>query len=285
MEILDKVREKLVVLGYSVNTQKTYLHYLSLFCTYFGETNIDNLSKQDIETYFYDLIQRKKLSYSAQSQYINAIKFYFEKVKNNPRAVYNLIRPKKPQRLPNVMSKNEVKKLLDVVSNIKHKVVLLLAYSSGLRLSEIINLKISDIDSNRMLIFVRAGKGRKDRTTILSNQGLKLLREYYRIFKPKIWLFESVEKGKQYSAKSVQNIMKRSLLKTGINKPYTFHTLRHSFATHLLEQGIDLRYIQELLGHKSSKTTEIYTHVSTKNLKNIISPGDILFSDKGEIKE
>ena len=136
-----------------------------------------------------------------------------------------------------------------------------------------------------MLIHIKGGKEKKDRTTILSSQSLKILREYYRSYKPRIWLFEGIKEGKQYSAKSVQNILKTNLKKAGINKPFTVHTLRHSFATHLLKQGTDLRYIQELLGHNSSKTTEIYTHVSTKNLCNIISPADTLFSDKEKINE
>jgi len=136
-----------------------------------------------------------------------------------------------------------------------------------------------------MLIHIKGGKGKKDRTTILGKTCLAVLREYYRNYRPSIWLFESKEKGKQYSAKSVQNIFRANLKKAGINKPFTVHSLRHSFATHLLEQGVDLSYIQELLGHSSSKTTEIYTHVSIKNLQNIISPADLIFSDKENINE
>lgn len=284
-EIIDETRKKLVVMGYSENTQKTYLHYLGLFYDYFNHRDLALISTNEIETFFFEMIQNNQLSYAAQSQYINAIKFYFEKVLGKPKTVYKLPRPRKPKKLPNVMSKNEIRKLFNAVSNIKHKAILHLIYSSGLRLSELLNLQIKDIDSNRMLINIKGGKGKKDRTTILSRQSLKILREYYRSYKPKIWLFESVNEGKQYSAKSVQNIMKTNLDKAGINKPFTIHTLRHSFATHLLEQGTDLRYIQELLGHNSSKTTEIYTHVSTKNIGNIVSPADTLFSDKEEINE
>lgn len=223
------------------------------------------------------MIKSKNLSYSAQSQFINAIKFYYEKTLENPKTVYNLPRPKKPKTLPKVMSRKEVFKLLSVISNIKHKAILHIIYSGGLRLGELLNLKIEDIDSDRMLIHIKGGKGKKDRTTILGNTCLLILREYYRSYKPGVWLFESIKKGKQYSAKSVQNIFKTNLKKAGISKPFTVHSLRHSFATHLLEQGVDLRYIQELLGHSSSKTTEIYTHVSTKNLQNIVTPADLIF--------
>ena len=284
-KFINEARKKLVVMGYSENTQRIYTYYLGLFFDHFKHRDVEHINPKEIENFLYDLIQKNKLSYSAQSQYINAIKFYFEKVLEKPRTVYKLSRPRKPKKLPNVMSKNEIRKLFNAVSNIKHKAILHLAYSGGLRLSELLNLKIKDIDSNRMLIHIKGGKGKKDRTTILSSQSLKILREYYRSYKPRIWLFEGIKEGKQYSAKSVQNILKANLKKAGINKPFTVHTLRHSFATHLLEQGTDLRYIQELLGHNSSKTTEIYTHVSTKNLCNIISPADTLFSDKEKINE
>jgi integrase/recombinase XerD len=283
--ILNNTKQKLIVMRYSHNTQKVYLHYLSKFCSHFKETTIDSVTSNEIESYFLNLILNKNLSYSAQSQYINAIKFYYEKVLGKPTTVYKLPRPKKPKMLPKVMSKNEVYRLLSVISNIKHKAILHIIYSGGLRLGESLNLKIENIDSDRMLIHIKGGKGKKDRTTILGKECLSILRIYYKYYKPQIWLFESIKEGKQYSAKSVQNIVKSNLKKAGINKPYTVHSLRHSFATHLLEQGIDLRYIQELLGHSSSKTTEIYTHVTTRNLQNIASPADTLFSDKEEINE
>ncbi len=277
MGYLQKAENELVLLGYSKNTIRTYSYYLSLFFKHFPDKNVPELSKENIKSYFLDFIEQKDPSYSARSQNINAIKFFYEKVLKRPKTVFDLPRPRKPRTLPKVMSRNEVFKLLSVVSNIKHKAILHIIYSGGLRLGELLNLKIVDIDSDRMLIHIRGGKGKKDRTTILGKTCLLVLREYYRSYKPSVWLFESIKKGKQYSAKSVQNIFKSNLKKAGINKPFTVHSLRHSFATHLLEQGVDLRYIQELLGHSSSKTTEIYTHVSTKNLQNIISPADYIF--------
>ena len=172
-----------------------------------------------------------------------------------------------------MLSPSEVQRILCNVANLKHRCILMTLYSGGLRRSELINLKIGDIDSERMLIRIRNSKGNKDRCTLLSENLLVLLRLYYRTYKPKTWLFEGPG-GKQYSATSVENIFRRALKKAGISKHATPHTLRHSFATHLLEQGVNLRYIQELLGHSSSRTTEIYTRVSTSKLSQIINPLD-----------
>lgn len=285
MNYLREAEKELKLRHYSQNIMRTYLHYLKLFFYNFPESKVSNVSKDEIRDFLIDCIENNNYSHSAVSQYVNSIKFLYEKVLKQPRTVYDLPRPRKPKTLPKVMSRKEVKAMLAVVSNIKHKAILHVLYSGGLRLSELLNLKIEDIHSDRMLINIRGGKGKKDRTTILGKTWLQQLREYYKIYKPQTWLFEGTEKGKQYSAKSVQNIMKANLKKAGIIKPYTVHTLRHSFATHLLEQGVDLRYIQELLEHNSSKTTEIYTHVSTRNLRNIVSPADTIFSDMEKINE
>ena len=182
--------------------------------------------------------------------------------------------PQKDKKLPVVLSKEEVKKILDASSNIKHKSILMLMYSGGLRVGEVIKLKPEDIDPNRKLIYIRVSKGRKDRYTLLSDVVLQTLREYWRKEKPKKWLFPSWNKERHITTRTVQKIFQNACRKAGIKKDVTVHSLRHSFATHLLESGIDLRYIQELLGHKSSKTTEIYTHVSRKNLSAIKNPLD-----------
>lgn len=174
------------------------------------------------------------------------------------------------------MSEEEIIKLFNHISNLKHKCILMAIYSGGLRLSEVVNLKVSDIDSKRMMVFIKGGKGRKDRYTILSKELLNCLREYYIKEKPKDWLFEGTTGG-QYSSRSVQAIMKAAVKRAGIKKHATVHTLRHSFATHMLENGTDLRYIQNLLGHNSSRTTEIYTHITTKGLEQLSSPLDKLF--------
>ena len=187
--------------------------------------------------------------------------------------IYRIDRPRREKMLPVVLSEEEVRTIIDKAKNIKHKCILMLIYSGGLRLSEVTNLKIGDVDSKRMQIMIKNAKGKKDRYTILSKKALECLREYYKLFKPKIWLFEGAGGG-QYSERSVQLIFKGLLNQTDIAKYATVHTLRHSFATHLLENGTDLRYIQELLGHSSPKTTQVYTHVSTKAIKDIISPLD-----------
>jgi integrase/recombinase XerD len=178
--------------------------------------------------------------------------------------------------LPNVLSKQEVKAILGASLNIKHRAMLSLIYSCGLRRGELLNLKPTDIDSNRGLLIIRQAKGKKDRIAPLSAKTVEMLRDYYRTAKPKKWLFEGQVPGQQYDDRSIQLVLKNSLIKAGIKKPVTLHWLRHSYATHLLEAGTDLRYIQEILGHKSSSTTQIYTHVSTRSIQNIVSPFDDL---------
>lgn len=234
-----------------------------------------HLDKQAIIKYHKSLVTEKQASLSHHNQSINAIKFYYEKVLKQPRTVYELERPRKERRLPMVLSKQEVQKILNQTMNLKHRAILSTIYSAGLRISEAVNLEIVDIDSSNQRIWVRGGKGKRDRSTLLSHYLLSLLRNYYKKHRPKRYLFEG-PKATQYSSSSIQKIFKRAKFKAGIIKPATVHTLRHSFATHLLEDGISLRHIQILLGHNSSKTTEIYTHVSQGALANISSPLDTL---------
>jgi len=193
-----------------------------------------------------------------------------------PREYYHVERPRNERKLPVVLSGEEVREILIQVKNIKHKCLLMLIYSGGLRIGEALNLKPTDIDSKRMLIHIRTSKGNKDRYVTLSKHLLDILRIYYKAYKPKKWLFEGPN-GNQYSYRSSVNIFNRAVSKAGIKKQVSLHTLRHSFATHLLEDGTDLRIIQVLLGHNSSKTTEIYTHVSGAQLQKIKSPLDNLF--------
>ncbi len=185
-------------------------------------------------------------------------------------------RPKCPKLLPNVLSKEEVKQIFDKTSNLKHKAMLSLIYACGLRCGELLKLKFEHVDTKRNLLIIKQAKGRKDRIVPLSAKILSLLIEYYKTFKPKIYLFEGQTQGVMYDERSLQLVLKTNILKANIKKPVTLHWLRHSYATHLLENGTDLRYIQELLGHSSSRTTEIYTHVSTQNLQKITSPFDYL---------
>lgn len=194
----------------------------------------------------------------------------------------DLERPKKEKKLPEILSKNEISKLLKAVKNLKHKAILYLVYSAGLRVGEVVKLKPTDIDSDRMLIHIIQGKGKKDRYTILSETALSILRQYVKVYKPEHWLFPGQHPDKHLTERSVQKVFGNARIDAKIRKNVSVHNLRHSFATHLLEGGVNLRYIQELLGHSSSKTTEIYTHVTQKNLSNIISPLDTIMMNKEE---
>jgi len=274
-QAMDLMLQKLILKNYSQNTIKTYMHMFKQFLIYIHPMPLHQVSTAHIMHYHKELVTKRNVSSSYQNQSINAIKFYIEKVLNLPKVTYDFCRPRKSKTLPKVLSLEEVARLLDHTHNIKHKTILSIIYGCGLRISESINLKVEDIDSSNMRVWVRNAKGKKDRITLLSPTLLKQLRAYYTIYKPKQWLFEGV-KGKQYSVSSIRQVFNRSKKKARVNIPATVHTLRHSFATHLLDNGTNLRYIQKLLGHSSSKTTEIYTHVSTTNLTNITSPFEML---------
>jgi integrase/recombinase XerD len=261
---------------YSDSTVKTYTEALLSFLKFYWSKPVADISNEDIIRFNNEFILENKLSSSYQNQIVNAIKLFFSKIENSKINVELVHRPKREKLLPNVLSKEEVKMILEAPQNIKHRTMLALIYSCGLRRSELLNLKPADIDSKRNLIIVRAAKGKKDRIVPLSDKILLMLRDYYKTCKPKTWLFEGQFENEQYSEKSLENVLKQAVAKTKITKPVTLHWLRHSYATHLLEAGTDLRYIQEILGHKSSKTTEIYTHVSAKSIQKIISPFDTL---------
>lgn len=261
---------------YSPNTIKTYSDGLRSFLLYYKSKDVCELTNADVLDFNNDYILTKKLSASYQNQIISAIKLYFRTIRETKIEADKLDRPKKPKTLPNVLSKEEVKIILEAHANLKHKVMLSLIYSCGLRCSELLQLRPLDIDSKRNIVLIKQAKGKKDRITPLSPKILELLRAYYQLYKPKTFLFEGKEAGTNYSAKSLQSVLKQALQKCDIKKPVTLHWLRHSYATHLLESGTDLRYIQELLGHNSSRTTEIYTHVSTKSIQQIKSPFDDL---------
>jgi len=275
-DVLKQYKDLLIQKRYSPNTERIYCHYFRDFVNYFDGVNIDHLTKEQINSYILRLIRKQQISTSQQNQRINAIKFYYEKILGGEKQYFELHRPQKEHKLPKVLSKNEVRRIIEATENLKHKCILMLLYSAGLRRSELINLKISDVDSERMVIHVTGAKGKKDRITLLSEKLLELLRHYYKGYRPKYYLFEGQAGGK-YSPTSVANILRSAAQKAGIRKQVTPHMLRHSFATHLLEQGTDLRYIQELLGHNSSKTTEIYTHVSRQAIDKIKNPMDDFF--------
>jgi len=259
--------QKLQIKRYSQHTIRTYVGCFEKFINHYGEREINSLNETDIRNYLSTLVE-KGASNSYINQAVNAIKFYFEIVLDMPNRYYEIERPIKEHKLPKVISREEALAIINNTNNLKHRCIVSLLYSAGLRRSELINLKLTDIDSKRMLIRVDGAKGNKDRFTLLSKNLLTDLREYYVNWKPKKWLFESPG-GVQYSASSVRQIIKKAAAKAGIKKDITPHMLRHSFATHLLENGTDLRNIQALLGHNSLQTTEIYTHVAAKDFHKI----------------
>lgn len=267
--------DKLTELRYSENTIKTYSSLFEELINHYPSEDIDQIDEVKIIAFCRYLVTERKVSASYQNQAINAIKFYYERVLGSKRKFYFLERPNKERTLPVVLSTEEIKQILDATENLKHKTILAIIYSAGLRISECINLKIKDIDSKRMQIRICQSKGKKDRYTLLSIKTLALLRSYFIEYKPKEYLFQSPIQEK-YSASSIQAVFRAACTKAKITKKATVHTLRHSFATHLLENGTDLRYIQSLLGHESSKTTEIYTHITTKGFDLIKSPLDNL---------
>jgi integrase/recombinase XerD len=270
---------------YRVNTIKTYSEALVSFLRFFHAKPIEEITNDDVITYNNDFILKHELSASYQNQVVNAVKLFFHKIENKKIDIDLIHRPKKYNPLPKVLAAEDVAKIINALDNIKHKCMMSLIYSAGLRRSELLNMQVSDIDSKRMQLFIKQSKGGKDRVTPLSQTVLSILREYYKAYKPKAYLFEGRD-GEGYSERSLALVLKRGCKLAGITKPVNLHMLRHSYATHLLESGTDLRYIQELLGHKSSRTTEIYTHVSQKALDKITSPLDKLsIKIKGDDKK
>ena len=272
---LDRFHQKLILKGYSPATVKSYRSQFIRFLQYFQNRNLPEVTKEEIEGFVYMLKSKYSISETRQNILINAIKFYYEHVLGKPRTYYDIQRPKKSKSLPNVLSADEVWALINAPENLKHRTILYLTYSAGLRVSEVIKTRIEDIHLDDGYIFVKAAKGKKDRKTVLSQQLIPLLQTYLDKYRPAYWLFEGQEGG-QYSSSSINKIFRRAVEKARINPWATMHTLRHSFATHLLQQGLNLRYVQSMLGHASPKTTEIYTHVMNINNKTITSPLDVI---------
>jgi integrase/recombinase XerD len=268
-EYIDLLEQK----RYSESTKSVYTSYFADFMRHFISKDLLSISKDEINEYILQLIRVNDISYSQQNQRINAIKFYYEKVMGLLKDTYNVERPRGEKKLPDVLSKEEVKAILLHTENIKHKTILAMIYSCGFRRSEIINLLITDLDSKRMLIKVRGAKGKKDRYVQMAPSLIPLLKAYFKEFKPQMYLFNGQNKL-QYSGSSIAKFLQKIAIKAGVKKRVYPHILRHSFATHHLEQGTDLRYIQEWLGHASSRTTEIYTHVSENSFRKFKNPLD-----------
>ncbi|MFZ4436699.1 MAG: site-specific tyrosine recombinase/integron integrase [Flavobacterium psychrophilum] len=276
VESIITFKRHLLSKRYSPNTITAYSEALKSFLTFCNAKAVNEITNTDVIAYNNEYILKHNLSSSYQNQIVNAIKLYFKIVKETKIEIDKIHRPKREKTLPNVLSKEEVKAILLAHSNLKHRTMLSLIYSCGLRCGELLSLQAQHIDSKRNIILIKNAKGKKDRIVPLSLKILAMLREYYQLYKPKTYLFEGQKQGEPYDARSLQLILKQAIAKAGISKAVTLHWLRHSYATHLLESGTDLRYIQELLGHSSSKTTEIYTHVSTKSIQQIKSPFDEL---------
>jgi site-specific recombinase XerD len=267
--------DTLTLKSYSPSTIKTYRNEFAQLLYIIKDKNVNELDATRLRSYFLYCINTLKLSENTLHSRMNAIKFYFEQVLKREKIFVEIPRPKKRIILPNVLAIEQIEKLFAQLGNLKHKTMLFLAYSAGLRVSEVVNLEIRDIHSARMLIHIRGAKGKKDRMVALSEGILVLLRKYYTAYTPQLWLFEG-QYGEQYSVRSLQQIFHRAKNKARIQQDVTFHSLRHSYATHLHESGTDIKLIQELLGHNDLKTTLRYTHVSNRTLANIKSPFDQL---------
>lgn len=279
-EAFDAFAEWLLLKRYSPKTRKTYLGILKIFLSNIWKS-ISGLTRDDVEGYFGAKI-KNGMSQSAQKQLTGTLKLFFFRFLERKDIVWNELYPEKWERkLPNILSKSEIRKLLDATKNLKHKAILTLIYACWLRLTECTQCKISDIDSKNMILKIEQAKWKKDRYIPLSPKLLELIRHYYREYKPRQYVFEGQSWG-QYSERSIQQIMKQSLVTSRINKRATIHTLRHSYATHMLEDGVDIRIIQEFLWHSHIRTTQIYTHISQPILRKIKSPFDSLYVENPE---
>jgi len=275
MFLLDQTINTLKLKAYANNTIELYRGEILQLMRLLKDRSLASLTPNQIKSYLLWLLQTRKCSETKVHSTLNALKFCFEQVLYKPKIFIEIPRPKKPYLLPRVIAKEKVADVIYKNTNIKHRCMLMLAYSSGIRVSEIVNLKISDIDSKRMTIFISRAKGKKDRIVALSQKLLTELRKYYKEYKPREFLFEG-QGNKQYAIRSVQEVFSKAKINAGVKSKGGIHTLRHSYATHLLEAGTDIRYIQELLGHNSINTTLKYTHVSIRTIRNIKSPLDDL---------
>ncbi|MBS1776079.1 MAG: tyrosine-type recombinase/integrase [Bacteroidetes bacterium] len=268
-----KFQNMLTLKAYSLNTCRTYSIEFAQLLYVLKNYPVQDLPKEKLQSYFLFCHNELKLSENQIHSRINAIKFYYEQVLHQPKMFFDIPRPKKPLLLPKSLNSNEVKRLFSVTENLKHRLVLQLCYGMGLRVSEIVNLKISDIDSLDMKVRIERGKGKKDRFVNLPNLVLEDLRKYYKEYLPKVYLFEG-RQGAQYSVRSAQLVFTDAMKKAKINKKIGIHGLRHSYATHLLELGTDISFIQKLLGHNDIKTTQIYAHVTDTSVAKVGSPLD-----------
>lgn len=275
-DLVDRLRRWMVFRRYSESTVRIYTEMLEIYLRFIKPDKPEDMLDDGIQRFTNGYILPRRLSFSYQNQLVNALKLFYVEILKREMEPSKFQRPRPEYQLPNVLNKSEVKRILDSIRNIKHRAMLTTIYGCGLRRAELLHLKPGDIDSKRGLLMVRQGKGRKDRVVPISERNIALLRAYYRQYKPEVWMFEGNVRGRQYDERSLQMVLKQAVRKAGIRKPVTLHWLRHSYATHLHESGVDIRYIQEILGHKDTRTTEIYTHVSSRSIQLIRSPLDDL---------
>lgn len=280
---LNALLEQLKLKAYSRSTVRTYRSEFLQLLLLLKKKPVTQLTPDELRRYFIYCFEKLELTENTLHSRINAIKFYFEQVLRREKFFWEIPRPKRPVQLPKLLNAEELERLFNALPNKKHKAMLFTAYSAGLRVSEVVNLKIAHVDSGRMQLFVERAKGKKDRYVNLSPVLLDILRSYFRQYRPKptVYLFESEATGTAYPVRTVQQIFWLAKMKAGIRKDVGIHSLRHSFATHLLDKGTDIRFIKDLLGHFDIKTTERYLHVSKKQLVNIVSPLDDLWSRGG----
>ncbi len=277
-EDLNQLQQTMRLKNYSNKTIKSYISCLRSFAEYIKPKNPREVEEEDIRKYLIYLINEENYAASSVNQVFNALRFLYVELYDKPFVIGKLPRPQKEKKLPDVLNEDEVIRIFSVVNNLKHRTMLMLTYASGLRVSEVVGLKVEDFDIERNMIHIHGAKGKKDRFTLLSTMVIDTLHRYWIEYNigTSGWLFPGAKPNYHLSARSIQHVLEKAVKDAGITKRVSMHTLRHSFATHLLEQGIDLRYIQELLGHKSVKTTEVYTHVSKKRIGSIRSPLDFL---------
>lgn len=270
--------EKLLLKKYSKSTMQTYRNEFNQLLQLLGDLQVQDLTPEHLKRYMLYCVIQLKLSENTLHSRLNALKFYYEQVLHREKFFWEIPRPKKQLQLPKVLNETEIGRLFKVITNLKHKAIVFTAYSAGLRVSEVVNLRLSDVDSKRMTLLIQQSKGKKDRYVNLSPVLLDILRSYLKKQNPRpiTYLFEGQMPGEPYSVRSAQQIFMYAKKAAGISKSITFHGLRHSFATHLLEKGVDIKYIKDILGHFDIKTTERYVHVARKKLVNIVSPLDDL---------
>lgn len=261
--------------GMSLGTQKGYSICVKVFQRFYGKPAVE-LGENEIREFLHYLIVEKKLSLGSVNVYNGALKFLYEVTLQREWNDKNLPRLKHYRKLPAILSQQEVQSIFDATENLKHKCMLMTVYSSGLRVSEVTKLKLTDIDSKNMQIFIREGKGKKDRYTLLSQANLEMLREYWKKYKPSEWLFDGQKEGSHISVRTVQKVLEHAKSKAGIKKAISVHTLRHCFATHLLEADTNMYYIKQLLGHACMQTTCRYLHLMRMDVLKVKSPLDFI---------